>query len=620
MKKRIVWLVLSCFMVVALLLASCAPAEEEEEEEVTPPEEEEVAPPEEEEVVPPGKEMVKVTLKKLDGTTVELLKEKPKYGGVRTIVLSTDIQGFDEIYTISSFTTTLRLTNEELLTGDWTRGPAGTGEFGWRGSLDYNYEGAKGGVAESWEILDDHSVRFKIRKGIHFALNPDSEASQLVGGREMNAHDVVYSLRRHFLTPGCYMQTAHTEEQKQGWDAYAEDDWTVIHHWNPQLARVIFEYSDFCAIVAEEVIEKYGDMKDWRVSHGTGPFMMVDYVPMSSVTFVRNPNYWQKHPFFGDQLPYMDSVKMLVIPDLSTRLSAFRTGKVDAMGAGWEDAEDLMKAIPQLEHSRYLVSGSPVSLRMDNPDLPWYDIRVRHALAMAINYQELVDDLYGGHGEILGHPILPYPEFMCMYTPLEEQSQTVQELFEYHPDKAKQLLAEAGYPNGFSCTVLTYSTAVDNLSIIKDYWAKIGVDLQIDVRDYVVFTSVYTRKKQEEMIYGTPGSGANQPSKFSNYYGVGFYNYPRIDDPRCNEVMEAVDEMGWEFYTDRAQFCSIMKEIYPYILEQCWAIPMPGYYSYVFWWPWVKDYDAVSSVGYFNGYSYLTYSWIDQDLKKEMGY
>ena len=603
-------------MVASLLLVSCGPAEEEE---VTPGEEEEVTPGEEEEVTP-GAEMVKVTLEKLDGTTVEILKEKPKYGGERTIVLSQDIRGFDEVYTYHVYTTTMRLTNEELIMGDWTRGPSGTDEIGWRGSLDFSYDNTIGSVAESWEIIDDHTVRYKIRKGIHFALDPDSEASQLVGGREMNAHDVVYSLKRHFLTPGCYMQTAHTEEQKEGWDAWAEDDWTVIHQWNPTLARVIFEYSDFCAIVAEEVIEKYGDMQDWSVSHGTGPFMLRDYVAMSSATLVRNPNYWKKHPFYGDQLPYLDGVKYLVIPDTSTRISALRTGKLDAMSATWEDAEDLMEAIPELEYTRYLVAGSPISLRMDNPDFPWYDIRVRHALSMATNNQELVDELYGGHGELLGHPVLPYPEFMCMYTPLEEQSETVQELFGYNPEKAKQLLAEAGYPDGFTCTVLTYSTYVDNISVIKDYWAKIGVDLQIDVRDYVVFTSMYSRKKQEQMVYATPGSGANQPTKFSNYYGVGYLNYSRVDDQRCLEVAAEVDAMGWEYYTNRAQYCSIMKDIYPYVLEEAWQIVMPGYYSYLFWWPWLHDYDGVSSLGYFNGGSYCTYSWIDVDLKKEMGY
>jgi len=619
MKRKAVWLVVSCLMVAALMLASCGPAEEEEEEVVTPLEEEEVTPSEEEEIVPPVKEMVKVTLEKLDGTTVELLKEKPKYGGEIVMTRSSPITGFDQGFTPHYQTTTMFFTNEELTTGDWAKGPAGTDEIGYVGNLDYIYESEVGCLAESWEIIDNKTVRYKIRQGIHWALDPDSEASRLVGGREMTAEDVAYSLRRHFLEPGCYMQSAHTGSQQEGWDAWVEDDWTVVHQWNPELARVILEYSGVCRVIAKEVIEKYGDMKDWRVNVGTGPFLLVDHIEGSSTTLVRNPDYWRKHPIYGEQMPYAGTLKILVIPDASTRLSALRTGKVDVLGAGWEDAEDLMENVPELEYRRNLNAGAPISLRMDNPDLPWNDIRVRYALAMAINNQEIADELYGGHAEILAHPILPYPEFMDMFTPLEEQNKTVQELFEYYPDKAKQLLAEAGYPEGFSAKVLCAATGVDTLSVIKGYWEQIGVDLQIDVRESTVFVGMYVRKKQEEMIYGTPGSGANNPSKFSNYYGVGHLNFTRIDDPRLNETMAAVDTMGWEFYTNRAKYAAIMKEIYPYILEQGWQIPLPGTYSYLFRWPWVKDYGA-QYVGYIDLGNWPIYIWIDQDLKEAMGY
>jgi peptide/nickel transport system substrate-binding protein len=279
-----------------------------------------------------------------------------------------------------------------------------------------------------------------------------------------------------------------------------------------------------------------------------------------------------------------------------------------------------MENNPELEYTRYLLGGTALFMRMDNPDLPWYDKRVRYALALALNNQEIADELYGGHAEVLAYPILPYPAFGDIYTPLEEQSETVRELFGYNPDKAKQLLAEAGYPDGFQAKVLCTSTGVDTLSVIKAYWADIGVELQLDVRDVPVFTGIYFRMKQEEMIYGAPGMGSNQPSKFSNYFGPGYFNHSRMSDARVDEVIEAVDGLGWEIYTDFPKFSAIMKPIYPYILEQCWAIPLPGRYSYTFWWPWMKDYNGVGSLGYFNTASYLNYMWIDQDLKEEMGY
>ncbi len=75
-------------------------------------------------------------------------------------------------------------------------------------------------------------------------------------------------------------------------------------------------------------------MQDWRNSVGTGPFMLTDFVSNSKATFVRNPNYWMKNPCGpgeGDQLPYVDGVKLLIIPDPATAVSAFRTGKLDLL-------------------------------------------------------------------------------------------------------------------------------------------------------------------------------------------------------------------------------------------------------------------------------------------------
>ena len=619
MKKKIVWLVVSCLMVATLLLASCAAAEVEEEEVVTPEEEEEVVT--EEEVVVTEEEVVVTEEKEMVRDSLGRLVEKPKYGGVFNLCLSSPIVGFDEAYTFCYQTHTMRLTNEELITGDWASGPVGTNDTGWL-RIEFLPHLEAGQVAESWEILDDRTVRFKIRKGIHFALNPGSEASRLVGGRELNAHDVAYSLKRHFLTPGCYMQLTHTAKEEEGWDAWAEDDWTVIHQWNPELARVILEYSDYCSIIAQEVIEKYGDMKDWRNSVGTGPFMLTDYVDMSSGTFVRNPNYWQKHPLYPeDTMPYLDGVKMLIIPDLSTRIAAMRTGKIDYLSASWEDAEDLMTTNPELEYMRYITGGSGLTMRMDNPDLPWWDKKVRHALALAVNNQEIADDYYAGNAEILTYPVLPDPEYRAMYTPLEELPESSRELYGYNPEKAKQLLAEAGYPDGFAAKIVCYDTGVDVLSITKAYWADIGVDLQLDVREYAVYQGIQSRSKQEEMIYGIP-SVAGLASKFSNFYGPGNLNISRINtkyvDPVCQETIEALDALGSEYYTNLEKFAAILKPAFQYIIEECWSIPLPGSYTYKFWPPWVKDYHGESYPGYLNSYKWPSYIWIDQDLKYEM--
>jgi len=596
-------------MVAALLLASCGPAAEEEEEEVVTPEEEVVT--EEEVVVAEEKEMVKVTFTKLDGTPVEKSLEKPKYGGVHIVALGSDIQGFDEVYSGwgSAACITLQLTNDELITGDFTKSAAGTGEASWVANEFFEHLSV-GLVAESWEVPDDETVIFHIRKGIHWHDKPP------VNGRELTADDVVFSWDRFLNNPNSFGYGLYTPEVREANEVYAPDKWTVVSKWLPGYARETLRHvGDYCSIMAPEVAEEYGDFKDWKNSIGTGPYMLTDFVPMSSATLVRNPNYWRKHPLYGDQMPYLDGVEFLVIPDVSTQISALRTGKIDFLILGWENARDVLETSPWLEYRKHPpVFSSLIFMRTDKPELPFYDKRVRQALALGVNNQEIKDDYYEGNAELVVHPISPLPEFKDMYTPLEELPEAVQELYGYNPEKAKQLLAEAGYPDGFTTEIICTAASADLLSLIKAYWEKIGVTLNLEVKEGAVYSSIGFRRTHKEMIISTGVDST--PSSWVNFAPGDTGNKSMIDDPRVNQ---AIDE--WQEHTsDWDKLCQIAKETYPYILEQCWTIPLPTGHSFFFWTPWFKDYNGEYSVGYYNFYAGTIYSWMDEDLKKEMGY
>ena len=603
MKKKFIWILVSCLMVVSLLVTSCGGGATDEEEDVNGGEEEING--EEDEVN--GGEEEDTTGKDMVLNSVGKLVEKPKYGGTVNIASTIDVRGFDEAYTTPYMTYSQNLTHDELYTGDWTKGPAGTGEITWllRGTFFPQWEVPC--LATGYELPDDETIIFHIRQGVHFHDKPP------VNGREMNAHDVVYSINRLFTIPGSYLAGTYAGEDAPK-SITAIDDWTVEIKVPPlQQGALLYACSDYARVVSQEMAEEWGgDFRDWRAACGTGPYMLTDYVPVSSIIFERNPDYWRKHPLFPeDAMPYPDGVKWLVVPDSSTTLAAFRTGKIDARGVGWDDANELMKSRPDLEWIvRFPHTGYNIFMRCDNPELPWYDINVRRALAMAVNHPSIIEDYYDGHAELLCSPVAPFPEFADMYVPLEELPEETQKLFGYYPDEARDLLAKAGYPNGFECNVI--ATGEGLLAIVKDNWADIGVTLNIDVKTVAVWQSIGVSGRHEEMIYFY--SGNDVPLKFNQYRPDAYLNCSMINDERCNEAYTQICEnvLDWD------KSAAVIKGILPYCHSQAWWIELASSNSYQMWWPWLKGYGGEVTDGYFNEYGQWNYVWIDTELKEVM--
>lgn len=338
----------------------------------------------------------------------------------------------------------------------------------------------------------------------------------------------------------------------------------------------------------------------------------------STASYVRHPDYWQKNPIGpgkGDQLPYLDGVKVLNLGDESTIHAAFRTGQLDIVGADWEQAQEYLR-MPQLKHVKYVPDSGQVCIvmRTDKKDSPFADKRVRQAFWLAIDNKKIADDYYGGNAILLKWPVTPVKEFMDIYVPLEQMPKAVQELFEYHPDKAKQFLAEAGYPNGFRAKIICYQSRVymDPLQMVKDMWSKIGVELIIEPKDWGTYTSLSIRRAYDDMMFAGY-AGAGTWMKAINYTGPGMFNGSYVNDPVPNK---ARDEM-LTAYPDETKAIEIHRQMLPYLLEQAYVIALPAPYWYVFWWPWVKNYNGELSIGYYNGGG-VRYAWIDQELKKSM--
>jgi len=606
MKKKIIWCMVSCLMVLSLVMASCGPAEEEAEVEVGEEEvevgEEEVGE-EIEEVVEEEKEIVTDSLGRL--------VEKPKYGDVFTISFPGSPMDWDEAFQPVWVASGSRLVYELLLQGDYTKGPTGTGEVGFQVNPFPFPSFMTGALCESWEIVDDQTMRFDIRKGVHFHDKPPTN------GREMDAYDIEYSLMRMATSPTSY----NYKNYALGTDVEtitALDKWTLEITCPPgKLSRA---YSGYVGtqgwVVPHEAVEQYGDLRDWRNMCGTGPFMITDYVADASITYVKHPNYWQKDPFHPEnQIPYVNGVKVLIIADKSTNLAAFRTGKIDRMAALWlEDKEPLEETNPEMLWGRYLPNYWTIGWRVDRE--PFDSLEVRKALSMAVDRQEILDSFLEGDGEILQTICMNAPEFAHYFRPVEELSAAAQENYEYNPERAKELMAEAGYPNGFKTNIICVSSYVDMLSILKDYWADIDVDLELKVMEPGAWTGTYYSGAYDQMT--TFGHNPNRPEMFIQFTWGQAMNFSKVNDPYINNLFV---ESAATLLTEPERNAEMVREGIDYVVAQAYSFTPPTPYNYVGWHPWVKQYTGEISLGSWPHFDiFAKYVWIDRALKESMGY
>ena len=544
--------------------------------------------------------------------------EKPKYGGVISIPLSADIVNFEEMYGWHPGAALLKLTNEELLTGDWKIGPAGTNEVDWAIRGTDRFAQKSGALAESWEYPEIGTAIYKIRKGVRWALNPKSEASRLVNGRELTADDIVWTLQTYITFPRAYLysQPGLKEAKITALDKYTVQIKVAPEYFEPGISR----FQDFASIVPKEVVEKYGSMQDWRTSVGTGAFMLTDFIAGSSATFVRNPGYWQTDPIGpgkGNQLPYLDGVKYIIITDASSREAAFRTGKIDMYtSADWETGARLTKENAKLVYKKHAQDTTPNNTMMRTDKAPFNDKRVRRALMMATDFESIKKDLFGGEADIITWPVTPVREYKAAYLSLDEAPASVKELYTYNPTKAKALLTEAGYPNGFKTTVTAQNLAerVDYYSVIKNMWSKVGVEITIDLKELAVWESITGARTYEGMIHShtAPCGGIY---RMINYRGVGRTNGSYIDDPYVEEMYPKIQAA---YIKNPPEADRLHKELMKYVLDQAWVIPTPLPPLYHIWWPWVKNFRGELSPGYDNTNKFTYFTWMDQDLKEQM--
>jgi ABC-type transport system substrate-binding protein len=235
-------------------------------------------------------------------------------------------------------------------------------------------------------------------------------------------------------------------------------------------------------------------------------------------------------------------------------------------------------------------------------------------MLLAIDQVAVGDALYEGEYELIGCPIGALPELQDAFMSLDELPENIQEMYGLDVDKAKALLTEAGYPDGFQASVVCYSPQVDALAIVADFWSKVGIELTLDVKEYGVYSDISSALTHEDMFMSS--CEGTIPHKFVNYTYGNTINKAMVDDPTINAAKTEVTAAYWDY----AERMRLLKEVNAYIQEQALGYATPEGYQYFFWWPWVKGFSGEYSVGYYDGLNFPLWIWVDQDLKKEMGY
>ena len=458
-----------------------------------------------------------------------------------------------------------------------------------------------GELAESWETPDPLTYVFHIRQGVHYALDPDSEASRLVGGRELTADDVVYTYQR-MTAQGDFTErpTISRAAIDLPWESIeASDKYTVVMRLTePSIGALNAIINEgLHQILPREVIEQYGDYTDWKNVVGTGPVMLTDYVEGVSKTWTRNPDYWgfdEKYP--ENRLPYVDQIRAVLIAEEATRISALRSGTIDMIRLSGVEIKSL-DVVKGLQRTNPDIAIWPFyqrsldAITLNPSKAPFDDIRVRHALQMAIDLETISDTYYGGFADWQPPRFIGAKGF---YTEWEEWPAELKQYYTYDPEEAERLLDEAGYPRGADGVRFKFEHQhrdigdLGYVEIVAGYWADIGIDVTLSIHEWPNLAATMAERNYES-IYG--GMARESPD-----WAMGLYNSDSVrlrtyvggvENPvlaatqaayfgatSIDEQMQAASEHGMEVIRNH------------YVI---WGPMAPGYQASQ---PWVKGFNG----------------------------
>ncbi|MDX5444181.1 MAG: ABC transporter substrate-binding protein [Hymenobacteraceae bacterium] len=360
--------------------------------------------------------------------------------------------------------------------------------------LDENLKPAPA-IARAWEVSEDgRTYTFYLRPDVYFHDNPVFKNGK---GRRVTAHDFEYSFKRIVdpatASTGAWIFNDKVLRSPEGLISdtcfKALNDTTFnIYLQDPFIAFVEILTMPYAFVVPQEAVAKFG--KDFRENPvGTGPFMFKLWDEGNAIVMHRNPDYFKKDKK-GVQLPYLDAVQISFIIDKKVEFLTFMQGKLDFLSGIKEGSRDMIlnkdgsiqedfagkfqvQKVPYLNTEYIGIQLDPENLKEPNPALQ--DKRVRQALNYAINKKEMIAFFRNNIG-IPGHSGMVPPS-------LPSYNDSIVKGYSYQPQKARELLQEAGYGPQVPLQ-LKLSTVAEHKELaeyMQKKWAEVNIQVQIDI-------------------------------------------------------------------------------------------------------------------------------------------
>lgn len=313
-------------------------------------------------------------------------------------------------------------------------------------------------LAESWEVSEDGTeYTFYLRQGVTFHNGEPFTADDVIATWEYGkGEDSVWAEK---------YAVAETVEKI--------DDYTVkVTTAEPNMLLLVTMH-DFWAIVPDEYLEEVGVDGFQENPVGTGPFRFVEWVKGDRIVYEANPDYW------WEGYPKVETLIFRPIPESSTRVAAIQTDEIDIVGRlSAEEAQRLMgaegvKIIRYPVNRIYYIAFNNLTTGVGEPT---EDARVRQAMNYAVDVDAIVDSIFDG-----------FAKPAAGYVATGELGYGVVEPFGYDPEKAQDLLAEAGYADGFSmdmaCPAGAYPNFEEVCQAVVGYLGDVGIDVSLDIME-----------------------------------------------------------------------------------------------------------------------------------------